>query len=181
MASNANNHAQQHFHHHNASMGRIPAGAVPNNRHSRELSADNSMNSGRDQAGTYPSIHSALQASAAPFGPGMTSAAPYTPSGMASNTPATGMNNFNGYYPQNGFQGGGGGGGSHNAPPSFGAPMLATGMQQLNLNGVPPNNMYPNQNFTGYGGVPFQHAGAQSRDSQARVIQHRRQLDNEGT
>ena len=30
LGANANNHAQQHFHNHNASLGRIPAGAMPN-------------------------------------------------------------------------------------------------------------------------------------------------------
>ncbi|OAA76685.1 Armadillo-like helical [Akanthomyces lecanii RCEF 1005] len=192
MANNANNHAQQHFHNHNANMGRIPAGAI---RHSRELSGDSSMNAGRDQVGAYQSIHSALQASAAPFGPSMTtSAAPFSSATAtsASTAPAmngmngmnnmnganglngiggvNGMNGFPGYYNQNGYQNNGPSGAQ------FGGPMLAAGMQQLNLNGVASGNMYSVQNFQGYNGVPFQHgSGTPQRDSQARVIQNRRQ------
>ncbi|KAJ6783459.1 hypothetical protein PWT90_04364 [Aphanocladium album] len=191
MANHANNHAQQHFHNHNANMGRIPAGIVPT-RHSRELSSDSSMNAGRDQIGAYQSIHSALQASAAPFGPSMTtSATPFTSATTATASTAptmnginamngnnglngmngvNGMNGFPGYYPQNGFQNNG----PNNA--QFGGPMLAASMQQLNLNGVASGNMYPVQNFQGYNGAPFQHgSGAPQRDSQARVIQNRRQ------
>ncbi|OAA59257.1 Armadillo-like helical [Cordyceps fumosorosea ARSEF 2679] len=181
MTSNANNHAQQHFHNHNANMGRIPAGAVPT-RHSRELSGDGSMNVGRDQVGPYQSLHSALQASAAPFGPSMTSAAPFSSATAtsASTAPAmngmngigaiNGMNGYAGYYPPNGYQ--------NNGPTAaqFGGPMLAAGMQQMNLNGVTSGNMYPVQNFSGYNGVPFQHGtSVPQRDSQARVIQNRRQ------
>ncbi|KAM3482290.1 hypothetical protein MY8738_004016 [Beauveria namnaoensis] len=191
MANNANNHAQQHFHNHNVNMGRIPAGAMPT-RHSRELSSDSSMNAGRDQVGAFQSIHSALQASAAPFGPSMTtSAAPYSSATATSASTAPAMNGMNGmnganglngvggmnamngfpsYYSQNGYQNNG-----HNGV-QFGGPMLAAGIQQLNLNGVSPGNMYPVQNFPGYNGVPFQHGSvAPQRDSQARVIQNRRQ------
>lgn len=192
--ANANNHAQQHFHNHNANMGRIPAGAVPT-RHSRELSSDSSMNAGRDQVGAYQSIHSALQASAAPFGPSMTtSAAPFTSTATApaSAAPAmngvnglnglgmngmNGVNGFAGYYSQNGYPSNGPSGAQFNGP------MLAAGMQQLNLNGVASGNMYPAQNFQNYNSAPFQHSpAAPQRDSQARVIQNRRQqLDPDGT
>lgn len=201
MANNANNHAQQHFHNHNANMGRIPAGAVQS-RHSRELSSDSSMNASRDQVGAFQSLHSALQASAAPFGPSMTSsAAPFT-SGAATPTSAApamnvmngmtgingvngvnglpsanGMNGFSGYYPPNGYP--------QNAPngAQYGGPMIAAGMQQLSLNGVTSGNMYPVQNFPAYNGVPFQQQASSGppRDSQARVIQNRRQqLDPDG-
>lgn len=62
-----NQAAQQHLHNHNASMGRIPQGALPN-RHSRELSVD-----GRDNgpAVNYQSIGSTLHANAIPFGPAL--------------------------------------------------------------------------------------------------------------
>ncbi len=65
--SNTNNHAQQHFHHHNASIGRILAGALPT-RHSRELSSDATLNGARETHG-YPTIGSTLHAQAVPFGP----------------------------------------------------------------------------------------------------------------
>lgn len=175
MSVNANNHAQQHFHNHNASMGRIPAGAMPP-RHSRELSSDNNMNSGRDQANGFQSIHSALQASAAPFGPSLTSAPLVSSAAPMSSTAATApMNAFNNFYPNNGYAPNGGNSGS-----SFGMPMVTAGLQQMNMNGVNGGSVYPPQNFTGYSSMPLNQSAGQARDSQARVIQHRRQLDNEG-
>lgn len=155
-------------------MGRIPAGALPT-RHSRELSSDNSINAGREQPNGFQSIQSALQASAAPFGPSLTSAAQVssvaTVSGPAAPAP---VNSFNNYYPANGFA-------PHAANPngSYGMPMLTAGMQQMSMNGV-NGGMYAAQNYTAYGSVPFAQGAGQSRDSQARVMQHRRQLDNEG-
>lgn len=58
----------EHFHQHNASLGRIPTGAM-NNR-----STKNSPESEASQSGQPP--QTMLQASAAPFGPQLTSAAP---------------------------------------------------------------------------------------------------------
>ncbi|KZL69709.1 RNA-binding protein (pumilio domain-containing protein) [Colletotrichum tofieldiae] len=170
-----NNHAQQHFHNHNASIGRIPAGAVAG-RHSRELSNDNSMGGQREQAGPYPSIQSALQASAAPFGPGAPGQGfPHTSQGnQAPNGTATaGPNNgYGGFYPSGYVSP------NSNGPPTsgpYGVPLLAMSMQNMNLNG---NNMYPAQNYAGYGSL-YTPQQPQPRDSQARVIQHRRQMDNE--
>ncbi|KAH7321046.1 putative RNA-binding protein [Stachybotrys elegans] len=176
MNNNANNHAQQHFHNHNASIGRIPAGAMPT-RHARELSGDNTLGANRDQVNAYQSLQSALQANATPFGP--VTAAPTAPASAAVTSPTSGssMNSFNGYYPANGFPNSpahSNGSGSNFS----GVQLLTNGMQQLNMNGVGSNNAYPPQNFNGYGPMPFNQAN-QPRDSQARVIQHRRQLDNE--
>ncbi|KAL6855247.1 hypothetical protein ACO1O0_006386 [Amphichorda felina] len=175
-SGNANNHAQQHFHNHNASMGRIPAGVMPNRGHSRELSNDNSTTSGRDQASTFQSIQSALQPSAAPFGPSTQATAPIATAPGSAAPGSTALNPYGSYYgaaapfvPN----------GANGAPGNYGMNMLTTGMQQMNVNGgVNGNNMYPGQNFAGYGQVPYNQA-AQPRDSQARVIQHRRQMDNE--
>ncbi|KAG6039087.1 hypothetical protein E4U41_003304 [Claviceps citrina] len=177
LSGNANNHAQQHFHNHNANMGRIPAGAMPT-RHSRELSGDNSMNSGREQPNGFQSIQSALQASAAPFGPSLTSVAQVSSAAATSGLgPAAPVNAFNNFYPTNGFA-------PHTGNPtgSYGMPLLTGGLQQMNMNGVNGvngGNMYAAQNYTGYSPVPFNQGAGQSRDSQARVMQHRRQLDNE--
>src|SRR2546423_1177198 len=67
-------HAEQHLHNHNASMGRIPPGAV-NNRQSRDLAARLSLTEPKneDAGQTALSNQSALQASAAPFGPQLSS------------------------------------------------------------------------------------------------------------
>lgn len=174
MGGNANNHAQQHFHNHNASIGRIPAGAMPTRGHSRELSSDSTVNGAREQSSTFPSIQSALHAGATPFGPGAASAAPMSAAATVSSPPsASPANQFHGFFPGNGYAPTGA-----NTSGSFGVPMLTAGIQQMNMNGTNGNAMYSSQNYTGYGSMSYNQGG--QRDSQARVIQHRRQLDNEG-
>ncbi|RDA93193.1 hypothetical protein CP533_3159 [Ophiocordyceps camponoti-saundersi (nom. inval.)] len=172
MGSNANSHAQQHFHNHNASIGRIPAGALPNRGHNRELSSDNSASGGRDQGTAYPTIQSALQASAAPFGPGLTSPSPMMPAAaVASPTSSVGINQFHAsFYPASNY--------APTTTSNFSMPLLAAGMQQMSINGANGGAVYSPQNYTGFGSMPFGQS-AQSRDSQARVIQSRRQLDSE--
>jgi hypothetical protein len=167
--SSPNNHAQQHFHNHNASLGRIPLSAM-SSRPTPQLSNDGNPAVSREQSGGYPSIQSTLHASAAPFGSSM------PPSSMAPN-PNT-PNQVPGGYPYyigNNF------GPTAPGPPStsggnFGVPLLAMGMQNMNLNG------YPNGGYAGgvYPPAGYHGASQQQRDSQARVIQNRRQLDNEG-
>ncbi|KAF5591963.1 hypothetical protein FPCIR_5874 [Fusarium pseudocircinatum] len=185
-SSKTNNHAQQHFHNHNASLGRIPAGAV-HRGHSRELSSENPTVS-REQH-NYPSIQSALQASAAPFGPSTTAAV--QPSAMVNPSAgaAAANNNYNNvFYSANGYgapQGIPQGGipqvmpqGAPHQPGGYNVNMLTNSMQQMNMNGANGSNMYQPQNYNGYSAGPY-NQGNQPRDSQARVIQHRRQLDNE--
>jgi hypothetical protein len=67
-------HAEQHLHNHNASMGRIPLGAV-NNRQSRDLAARLSLTEQKNEETNQSALsnQSALQASAAPFGPQLSS------------------------------------------------------------------------------------------------------------
>lgn len=174
----ANNHAQQHFHNHNASIGRIPAGAVPV-RHARELSNDNNISASREQAGVFPSINSALQASAAPFGPTTASVAPHpaTPHAaapVASPGSAASTSSYNtNFYPTSGFPTP-----SSTSSPSYGAHSLSAGMQQLNVNGANGGGAYTPQNYPPFGNASYGQSN-QQRDSQARVIQHRRQLDTE--
>ncbi|CAI6098499.1 unnamed protein product, partial [Clonostachys chloroleuca] len=176
---NANNHAQQHFHNHNASMGRIPSGVAPTRGHSRELSAESNSATARDPTHQYQSLQSALQASAAPFGPSVTTTAQQPSVPVTAPPNLNMMNGFNGYYPPNGYVPANG----VNGPPAnYQMNMLNAGMQQMNVNGVAGGNVYPNGNFGaggGYSAVPFNQASQPPRDSQARVIQHRRQLDNE--
>ncbi|KAJ4306950.1 hypothetical protein N0V88_000323 [Collariella sp. IMI 366227] len=172
LAGNANSHAQQHFQNHNASLGRIPAGAMPA-RHARELSADASSANGRENA-NYPSITSTLQASAPPFGPVTshpqhTSAAPVP----AMTAPVPQMHYP--YYPTNpGYNAISGG-----PPPPAGYNTLPMLMQGMSVNGNSPA-MYQQQNLTGYNPLYNQPAAPrQHQDSQARVIQSRRQMDGE--
>jgi len=174
LGSNANNHAQQYLQNHNASLGRIPPAAM-SNRHSRELSTDNNGGVARDAAG-YASIGSTLQANAMPFGP-MTSQA-QTPTPVSSNASAVSSSPsmpFPGYY--NGVTTYNNMATANPAPSPYATniPLLSQGLQNLSLGGA---SVYSPQNFTGYGSM---YSGpAPTRDSQARVIQHRRQLDNEG-
>jgi hypothetical protein len=172
MGSNANNHAQQHFHNHNASIGRFPAGAMTS-RHNRELSGDASSANGRE-TGNYPSITSTLHANAPPFGPSSTQPQPQPQQASAAAPavapPAPAMPYP--YYPANP---------SYNAmsgPPPAGYNSLPMLMQGLTVGN---GNPYAQQNFTGYNPLYGQPpAPRQHPDSQARVIQSRRQMDNEG-
>jgi hypothetical protein len=169
MAVSANNHARQHFHNHNASLGRIPAGAMPN-RHSRELSNDNNFNAARETAPAYQSIGSTLQANAAPFGPASSQPLHNASATAAVTSPASAAqyHYFNGTAYNNNSNGNGAG---------YSAPMLAMTMQGMSLNGN-GSGLYSNANFSGYGPLYAQHP--LQRDSQARVIQTRRQMDSEG-
>ena len=163
-----NSHAEQHLHHHNANMGRVPVTAI-NNRHSRELSA-----SFKDSEAAYRSPQSALHGSATPFGPAMASSA--TNNGVVGGgtvgSPA--MQQF-----------------SNTSGPS--APYYGYGMNVLNgaMNAMslgpqvapPPvyntNGMYPGMQQPGMQQQfynPYATYGPNGRvqDSQARVIQSRR-------
>ncbi|KAK3315010.1 hypothetical protein B0H66DRAFT_535903 [Apodospora peruviana] len=168
LTSNANNHAQQHFHNHNASLGRIPAGAMPN-RHSRELSNDSGMSGGRENGG-YPSITSTLHANAAPFGPPATQSHSSASAIPALTSPTSSIPYP--YYP----------GAGYNAPSGNGTfnsiPMLMQSMSNMSLGGSNPSAMYPAQNYTGYNPL-YNATSRQPQDSQARVIQNRRQQDSE--
>ena len=165
----ANNHAQQHLHNHNASLGRIPAGAMPN-RHSRELSSDANLHNGRDN-GNFPNIGSALHASAAPFGPN-----PIHPHSSSAVPPSmTAPTSAMGYPPYYGNPYGAhaGGPGAYNNLPMM--------MQSLAIAGNPQGPpMYPQAYNNGYNPMFPQAPRHQPQDSQARVIQSRRQVENEG-
>ncbi|KAK0651430.1 armadillo-type protein [Cercophora newfieldiana] len=169
---NANNHAQQHFHNHNASLGRIPAGAIAN-RHSRELSNDSGLANGRENGG-YPSIGSTLQASAIPFGPTNVlphSAAPAAPAILPPAAP-----NQYPYYANGAVYGQHAG----NAAAYNNLPMLMQGMGIGNGNPAPMSAaMYAPTGYTGYSAIYHPATRQQPQDSQARVIRDRRQVENE--
>ncbi|XXG97730.1 DNA-directed RNA polymerase III complex subunit Rpc2 [Hypoxylon texense] len=165
-STNANAHANNHLHHHNASIGRFPNG-VPTGakRHSRELSTDTHI--AANQAGTsFPTIQSALQANAPAFGPIASSQAagqaPASTSTPSSGLPPVGYNQqfYNGYG-QNNPNGNG-----------YGMNMLTMGIQNMGMNNFPPQ-------YGPYGPGPVYQGSAQPRDSQQRVIQQRRAQDNE--
>ncbi|KAF1944856.1 ARM repeat-containing protein [Clathrospora elynae] len=156
-----NSHAEQHFHNHNASLGRIPSNVL-SNRHSRELSTGY-----KDQE--YRPAQSGLHASAAPFGPVITSAAPIN--GVSATVGSPTMSQYSSVS-------------SANAPYfGYGLSMLNGAMNGLSLGPGPgpqfggpapyvPNGVYGNgpqfNPYATYG------PGGRVQDSQARVIQTRR-------
>lgn len=152
-----NTHAEQHLHNHNANLGRIPPN-VASNRHSREMSSGF-----KEQE--YRPIQSGLLASAAPFGPAITSAAM-----MNGTVGAPTMSQ----YPTT----------SASNPPYYGysMSMVNSAMNSISLGNGPQMNGPPAYNHNGiYGGGvqyynPYASYGPNGRvqDSQARVIQSRR-------
>jgi len=154
-SSTTNTHAQLHLHNHNASLGRIPNG-VPNNRVSREMGSPDTAVSREAQNGGYQSMTSVLHASAPPFGPSLSQGMSQTPP-AAMTSPSSQTNFPVGYYPAyNNMQ------------------MMTMGLQNMSL-GQP---IYPQHNP--YAGYSTYSQPPVVRDSQARVIQQRRQNDGEG-
>lgn len=146
-------HAQQHFHNHNASLGRIPPNAV-NNRQARDVNSTESTPVRETTNGGYQSIQSALQASAPPFGPSVTQ------STLQLNQPAVTQAGVNPYGMPNYYN-------------QYNMPMMTMAMQNMQLT----QQGYQQNAYTDYGVAPYQSG---PRDSQARVIQQRRQNDGEG-
>ena len=150
--------AQQQFHNHNASLGRIPTSAM-SNRHSRELSGGDARRD--EQPNGYQQVLSGLQASAAPFGPPTTAASPVdsVPNPMAQ------LNNAM-QFPSQAYY------------PAFGMQMMNMGMTPIPM--AFHNQMQAFQPQNGFS--PYPNYGPQGRfhDSQARVIQQRRMQNGEG-
>ncbi|KAK4667282.1 hypothetical protein QC763_307810 [Podospora pseudopauciseta] len=184
LSANTNVHAQQHFHNHNASLGRFPAGAM--NRHSQNMSGDVRVANSHDIAAGYPSISSTLStlhAQATPFqAPNQQPQAAVMPA-----PPSLGGVQYSPYYaaavpgsvPYNGGQ------------PFNPYGMLVPSFSNLSIGSAAPQPSQatqpqphiPTQSFTGYGpqyGQPAPPAPRQPlHDSQARVIANRRQQDSE--
>ncbi|KAH7117974.1 armadillo-type protein [Dendryphion nanum] len=156
-----NNHAEQHLHNHNASMGRIPANAV-SNRTSRDFSTGF-----KDQDVGYRPLQSNLHASAAPFGPTV------SPNSLNGSVASTVGSPAMSQYTANTSP--------HNAPYyGYGVSMLTGTMSGMSLGTqyapppvYNPNGAHPSaaQFFN-----PYATYGPNGRvqDSQARVIQSRR-------
>ena len=153
--------AQQQFHNHNASLGRIPPSAM-SNRHSRDLSSGGDAR--RDeQSNGFQQTLSSLQASAAPFGPPTTAASPIDsmPNAMAQLNNSIPFPN-QAYYPAFGMM-------NMGMNPMHAANPIAFHNQ---MQAFQPQNGFP----------PYPTYGPQGRfqDSQARVIQQRRMQNGEG-
>lgn len=118
------NHAE-HFHQHNASLGRIPTSAMT--RRSSKNSSD-FENAGSNQYSQYS--QTVLQASAAPFGPQLSSVAPNP--GLSNALVPTGLPfsiygyPIQPYLPQNSQMG------SYGAPSNYGPPSTYGGAYRYN-------------------------------------------------
>lgn len=151
-------HAQQHFHNHNASLGRIPPNAV-NNRQGRDVVSPEATPA-RETNG-FQSIQSALQANAPPFGPStQTTMQPHTQAQMAPVNPYA----MQGFYNQQ----------------AYGMPLNNMGMQDMamGMQNMSIGQGYPQAAYANYG-IPYGQGQNVPRDSQARVIQQRRQNDGD--
>lgn len=130
-----------------------------NNRLSREMTASEGASLREAQNGGYQSIQSALHASAPPFGPSLTQGYSQAPLPSPITSPTAQQ-----AYPMQGYYNG------------YNINMLSMGMQNMQV-GQP---VYAQHNpYAGYGGM-YSPAPPPLRDSQARVIQQRRQNDGEG-
>ncbi|PBP23942.1 RNA-binding protein [Diplocarpon rosae] len=154
-----NSHAQQHLQNHNASLGRIPPSAI-NNRLSREMASTESNREAPN--GGYQSIQSALHASAPPFGPTLAQTMSQSPLQPPMASPSAQQ-----AYPVQGYYN------------NYGMQQMMMGMQNMGLTqqGYSPHNPYAAQNY-GPPAVMYPQSNG-PRDSQARVIQQRRQNDGE--
>lgn len=155
--------AEQRFHNHNASLGRVPAGAV-NNRHSRDLSTILDVRSEQESANS-PLTTSSLHAQAPIFNG--TTAKAQEPAGLASAFNATGAN-YNAYLQQ--------------LQPQMQMLNAAMNNMQLAQHGQPqmfaqvPGFQQPS---SGYGHFQ-QFSNARGQDSQARIMQQRRNQGSGG-
>lgn len=155
------NHSQ-HFHNHNASLGRIPQHAV-SNRHSRELSSGSEVLR-EDPMSAFQPLNTALQTGSSAFSPTMTTtSSPTDPSPGAAN--------------------------SYN-PMTFANPQMYAGygMQLMNMSMNPmmqtplafQNQMQMFQNQNGF--LPYANYAQQARfhDGSARMGQQRRAPHGDG-
>ena len=144
-------HAQQHFHNHNASLGRIPMNGV-NNRHSRELSATELPASTREVPATnLQPFQSGLQGSAQPFGPPLSTSAGF--SNIASPTAM--------------------------APYQLAPAFYSTYGMHLNM-GMNNQMFHPQTQFGAYPNFPPQPQSRIGDVNQARAAPQRRNTEGEG-
>lgn len=146
--------SEQRFHEHNANLGRVPT-MSGFNRMSRELSSFDVRS--QEAKVSVPSMQPSLHATAAPFGPGMST------SHMANNSAAVYGNQA--YYGGYGMQ-----------------PLQAlnNAMGNLQVSNVHDSFIPQAPTYNGYSGGQANGATSRPRDSQARVIQQRRNQGGEG-
>lgn len=165
------NSAEQRLHNHNVSLGRIPAGAIGNNRHSRDLSTI--MDSLLEPKVSSPPSNSMLHAQSPSWGPAEVGIRPFAtmPQPSAPNLPQSA------------------GGVTLDSPqtsPAQGYSMqsqipmqtLDQALASLQLPQVGPAQMYQQMQHygqpAGYGTYQQSMSHNRGQDSQSRAVQHRR-------
>ena len=152
--------AEQQFHNHNASLGRIPASAV-NPRHSRDL--NKTEEAPDEKPKQQKTTQSELHANAPPFGPSLMSnvAVEQAANGYGSMPAYTNPAYYGGYGMQQ---------------------VMNMGMTPLALNGQTTfgNQMAAFQNQAAYPTYPQNFPRPARFDSQARIIRERRIQNQEG-
>ena len=157
-----NSHAQQHFHNHNASLGRIPPNAV-NSRLSRDLTTATAIEQRREEpVNGFKQAQSDLHASAAPFGPTVTT--PVTAASTMEQSPNLVSSPAMQQYAAPAYYGG------------YGMHLMNMGMTPVHMTSATPFgnqiSLYPAQSQ--YGAYPQYNGVQHFQDSQARIIQQRR-------
>ena len=153
--------AEQRLHNHNASLGRIPPGAIPN-RQGREITSNETRL--EEQANALRALNSALQPSAPAFGPSIaataTSSDAFASSALTTTSAAgiSSLTNPNYYAP-------------------YGMQMVNMDMASMQLGGTQWNNhmaaLYQSQ-YSPYS-QPYQHYGtSRPHEAQPRAISQRR-------
>lgn len=159
--------AQQQFHNHNASLGRIPPHAInaANNRLSRDIANGETRPQSQEPMNSHKQLHSELQASAAPFGPSMLTSLPVDSMGGMMSPPQLAQ-----YAANSNYYGG------------YGMQLMNMGMTPMHMGGpnVYHNPMALYQTASPFN--PYSPYGQPGRlpDSQTRVIQQRRIQTIEG-
>ena len=154
--------AEQRLHNHNASLGRIPPGAV-SNRQSREISSNEARL--EEQANTLRVLNSALQPSAPAFGPSAagSNASPdtFTSNALTTTSSAAGMSSF----------------ANPNYYGAYGVQLLNMDMANMQINGNHWNNqmaaLYQGQ-YPPYSHSYQQYGTGRPHDVQTRAINQRR-------
>ena len=150
-------HAQQQFHNHNASLGRIPPNAM-HNRQSRDLSSGGDVRRDEPANGVHQ-VLTGLQGSAAPFGPATTAPSPIE----SISNPMAQFNNPLQFTNQAYF-------------PGYGMQIMNMGMNPMPMANplAFQNQMQTLQAQNSYSAFPSYSNQGRFQDSQARVIQQRR-------
>jgi len=167
-ANASHNSAEQRLHNHNVSLGRIPAGAISNNRHSRDLSTI--MDSLLEPKVSSPPSNSMLHAQAPSWGPVEVGTRPFATMPQPNLPESAGGVTYE--SPQTSSAQG------YGMPSQIPMQTLDQALASMQLPQLGPAPMYQQmQNYSqpaGYGMYQQPMGHSRGQDSQSRAVQHRR-------